>query len=108
MKAIKINITLTDGTLLPFEASRLNYKTAEELATLLKTPAWPDQGDLPARPLYALEKSNEGKLMTTSAAPELGFWINDADNHFNEPQDCFERYIDPGSVRARHSQREGS
>ncbi len=37
MKAIKINITLTDGTLLPFEASGLNYKTAEELATLLKT-----------------------------------------------------------------------
>ena len=27
--------------------------------------------------------------------PELGYWINDADNHFNEPPDCFERYIDP-------------
>jgi predicted TIM-barrel fold metal-dependent hydrolase len=34
-----------------------------------------------------------------SAAPatetELGYRINDADNHFNEPLDCFERYIDP-------------
>ena len=26
---------------------------------------------------------------------DLGYWINDADNHFNEPPDCFERYIDP-------------
>ena len=25
----------------------------------------------------------------------LGYQINDADNHFNEPPDCFERYIDP-------------
>ena len=33
--------------------------------------------------------------MTTSDAPELGYRINDADNHFNEPPDCFERYIDP-------------
>jgi predicted TIM-barrel fold metal-dependent hydrolase len=24
--------------------------------------------------------------------------INDADNHFNEPPDCFERYIDPSKV----------
>lgn len=34
--------------------------------------------------------------MTATASPtELGYWINDADNHFNEPPDCFERYIDP-------------
>jgi predicted TIM-barrel fold metal-dependent hydrolase len=33
--------------------------------------------------------------MTTTA--DLGYKINDADNHFNEPPDCFERYIDPGS-----------
>jgi predicted TIM-barrel fold metal-dependent hydrolase len=26
---------------------------------------------------------------------DLGYRINDADNHFNEPLDCFERYIDP-------------
>ena len=26
---------------------------------------------------------------------ELPYRINDADNHFNEPGDCFERYIDP-------------
>jgi predicted TIM-barrel fold metal-dependent hydrolase len=26
---------------------------------------------------------------------ELPYSINDADNHFNEPGDCFERYIDP-------------
>ena len=25
----------------------------------------------------------------------LPYKINDADNHFNEPLDCFERYIDP-------------
>jgi predicted TIM-barrel fold metal-dependent hydrolase len=25
----------------------------------------------------------------------LAYRINDADNHFNEPDDCFERYIDP-------------
>ena len=30
--------------------------------------------------------------MTEHALPYL---INDADNHFNEPPDCFERYIDP-------------
>jgi len=29
---------------------------------------------------------------------ELDFRINDADNHFNEPPDCFERYIDPDKV----------
>jgi predicted TIM-barrel fold metal-dependent hydrolase len=29
------------------------------------------------------------------ASPDLGYLINDADNHFNEPPDCFERYIDP-------------
>ena len=34
--------------------------------------------------------------MTATASPtKLGYWINDADNHFNEPPDCFERYIDP-------------
>ena len=31
-------------------------------------------------------------MPTTSDLPYL---INDADNHFNEPPDCFERYIDP-------------
>ena len=30
--------------------------------------------------------------------PELTYKINDADNHFNEPPDCFERYIDPDKV----------
>jgi predicted TIM-barrel fold metal-dependent hydrolase len=29
---------------------------------------------------------------------ELPYRINDADNHFNEPPDCFERYIDPSKV----------
>lgn len=33
--------------------------------------------------------------MTTTSETKLGYWINDADNHFNEPLDCFERYIDP-------------
>jgi len=33
--------------------------------------------------------------VTTTSEPRLGYWINDADNHFNEPPDCFERYIDP-------------
>ena len=34
--------------------------------------------------------------MTTAPAPAgLDYPINDADNHFNEPKDCFERYIDP-------------
>jgi predicted TIM-barrel fold metal-dependent hydrolase len=28
----------------------------------------------------------------------LPYRINDADNHFNEPPDCFERYIDPADV----------
>jgi predicted TIM-barrel fold metal-dependent hydrolase len=37
--------------------------------------------------------------MTATASPtRLGYWINDADNHFNEPPDCFERYIDPGQA----------
>jgi hypothetical protein len=36
--------------------------------------------------------------MTTTSEPKLGFWINDADNHFNEPPDCFERYMDPQHV----------
>ena len=26
---------------------------------------------------------------------DLPYLINDADNHFNEPPDCFERYVDP-------------
>jgi predicted TIM-barrel fold metal-dependent hydrolase len=29
---------------------------------------------------------------------DLPYLINDADNHFNEPLDCFERYIDPKAV----------
>lgn len=29
---------------------------------------------------------------------DLGYRINDADNHFNEPPDCFERYIDPNKT----------
>src|SRR5581483_2414515 len=29
---------------------------------------------------------------------DLGYRINDADNHFNEPPDCFERYIDPSKA----------
>jgi predicted TIM-barrel fold metal-dependent hydrolase len=33
--------------------------------------------------------------MTTT---ELAYGINDADNHFNEPPDCFERYIDPSQA----------
>jgi predicted TIM-barrel fold metal-dependent hydrolase len=31
----------------------------------------------------------------TDRTVDLGYKINDADNHFNEPDDCFERYIDP-------------
>ena len=34
-------------------------------------------------------------MPTTDSPTQLGYWINDADNHFNEPLDCFERYIDP-------------
>lgn len=36
--------------------------------------------------------------MTTVDEPtnSLGYEINDADNHFNEPKDLYERYIDPG------------
>ncbi len=33
--------------------------------------------------------------MAVGAGSELGYRIDDADNHFNEPPDCFERYIDP-------------
>jgi predicted TIM-barrel fold metal-dependent hydrolase len=33
--------------------------------------------------------------MSVSADVDLGYKINDADNHFTEPPDCFERYIDP-------------
>ncbi len=40
--------------------------------------------------------------MTMTEGPELGYWINDADNHFNEPPDCFERYIDPRYSRPGH------
>jgi predicted TIM-barrel fold metal-dependent hydrolase len=29
---------------------------------------------------------------------DLPYLINDADNHFNEPADCFERYIDPSKA----------
>ena len=32
---------------------------------------------------------------------DLPYAINDADNHFNEPPDCFERYIDPSRRRPR-------
>ena len=34
-------------------------------------------------------------MSSTHRHAELGYRINDADNHFNEPPDCFERYIDP-------------
>ena len=35
-------------------------------------------------------------MTTVAESPTgLGYWINDGDNHFNEPPDCFERYIDP-------------
>ena len=30
---------------------------------------------------------------------ELPYAINDADNHFNEPLDLYERYIDPNHAR---------
>src|SRR5262245_23425030 len=33
-------------------------------------------------------------MTTTTMKTKLGYWINDADNHFNEPPDCFERHID--------------
>ncbi len=33
-------------------------------------------------------------MPTTDSPTQLGYWINDADNHFNEPLDCFERYVD--------------
>ncbi len=33
-----------------------------------------------------------------SGQSDLGYQINDADNHFNEPPDCFERYIDPSKA----------
>ena len=32
---------------------------------------------------------------------DLPYAINDADNHFNEPPDLYERYIDPSSVTWR-------
>src|ERR1700730_14080257 len=34
-------------------------------------------------------------MSTATTDTDLGYRINDADNHFNEPPDCFERYIDP-------------
>jgi predicted TIM-barrel fold metal-dependent hydrolase len=34
----------------------------------------------------------------TEDQSELGYQINDADNHFTEPPDCFERYIDPSKA----------
>ena len=34
-------------------------------------------------------------MSTSLPDGDLGYMINDADNHFNEPLDCFERYIDP-------------
>src|SRR5579863_5559900 len=36
--------------------------------------------------------------MSTVADADLGYRINDADNHFTEPPDCFERYIDPSKA----------
>ena len=36
--------------------------------------------------------------MTAVSDTKLGYMINDADNHFTEPPDCFERYIDPGAA----------
>ncbi len=35
--------------------------------------------------------------MVTMQSDERTYLINDADTHFNEPPDCFERYIDPSS-----------
>ena len=37
-------------------------------------------------------------MPTTDSPTQLGYWINDADNHFTEPADRFERYIDPKDV----------
>ncbi len=34
----------------------------------------------------------------TGGQSDLGYQINDADNHFNEPPDCFERFIDPSKA----------
>jgi predicted TIM-barrel fold metal-dependent hydrolase len=34
----------------------------------------------------------------TTGESALGYRINDADNHFTEPPDCFERYIDPSKT----------
>jgi predicted TIM-barrel fold metal-dependent hydrolase len=34
----------------------------------------------------------------SSDQSDLGYQINDADNHFNEPPDCFERFIDPSKA----------
>jgi hypothetical protein len=36
MKALKIEVTLKDGTVLPFEASGFTYKSAEEFAAVLQ------------------------------------------------------------------------
>ena len=34
-------------------------------------------------------------MTLTYRTVDLGYKINDADNHFNEPDDCFVRYIEP-------------
>ncbi len=34
----------------------------------------------------------------TGGNTQLGYLINDADNHFTEPPDCFERFIDPSKA----------
>jgi predicted TIM-barrel fold metal-dependent hydrolase len=34
-------------------------------------------------------------LMPLKSDVDLGYLINDADNHFTEPPDCFERFIEP-------------
>src|SRR6478609_4591271 len=42
-----------------------------------------------------LTRSSEEHRMPENTLP---YPINDADNHFNEPDDCFERYIDPSKI----------
>jgi predicted TIM-barrel fold metal-dependent hydrolase len=37
-------------------------------------------------------------MTTIERDTDLGYKINDADNHFKEPPDCFERYIDPSKA----------
>src|SRR5690349_6741525 len=46
--------------------------------------------------LFAVEEvCTEAVAMPENTLP---YEINDADNHFNEPLDCFERYIDPSKA----------